>query len=390
MDTSMGKPDEPDLSDRPSPRKRQPVQKPSLRERLWRQIRYGGLTPGLYDQVLPRSLAYCCEDVRAVGALIGAVGIFYVSLSLMQLSDTARLLVPYSDAVAGGIVALALNPAVRNASNGAKFTYVYLCSALAIMHAMLIGTAYAVSSFPAIMFNVMLVAYAFIVVDIPLRFDLFAIGNLALFWVMAVRFKDPGTTLTVDLGDAVACTVIAIYINWYHTERAFDLYLQQLTVEHERDTDSLTNLRSKGSVQITVERMLSEGMQGTLVIMDLDHFKELNDTYGHLFGDEVLAYMGRTLHQSSRGNDVCGRFGGDEFLLFLPDANAQSTLAVIDRLRANLRAGSSELSHPVDDVRLSAGIAQSWEGCTYKELLGEADKALYAAKQGGRNQSVLR
>lgn len=365
-------------------------QKLSLGQRLWRQIRYGGLAPGLYEQVLPRSLDYCCGDVRAVGVLIGAVGVFYVSLSLMQLEGTARLLVPYSVAVAGGVIALALNPAVKHAGNGAKFAYVYLCAGLAILHAMLVGTAYAVPAFPAIMFNVMLVAYAFIVVDVPLRFDLFVLGTLAIFWVMASRFKDPGLTLTVDLGDAVACSVIAIYINWYHTERTFGLYLQQLTVEHERDTDSLTNLRSKGSVQIVVEQLLSEGVPGSLAIMDLDHFKDLNDTYGHMFGDEVIAYVGTTLQQRSRGEDVCGRFGGDEFLIFLPNADGKSAHAVVERLRESLRAGAGELTHPIEEVRLSAGIAQSWEGCTYRELFEEADQALYAAKHGGRNRSVMR
>lgn len=362
----------------------------SLGQRLWRHVRYGGLTPGLYEQVLPRSLDYCCDDVRAVGVLIGAVGVFYVSLSLMRLEGTARLLVPYSVAVAGGVIALALRPAVRHATNGGKFAYVYLCAGLAIMHAMLVGTAYAVPAFPAIMFNVMLVAYAFIVVDVPLRFDLFVVLTLALFWVLAGQFKDSGLTLTVDRGDAVACAVIAVYINWYHTERTFGLYLQQLTVEHERDTDDLTSLRSKGSVQITVERFLSEGVPGALVMMDLDHFKEVNDTYGHMFGDEVIAYVGATLRRRSRGEDVCGRFGGDEFLLFLPGATGESARAVVERLRTSLRAGTEGLSHPIGDVHLSAGIAQSWEGCTYRELFEEADKALYAAKQEGRNRTALR
>jgi diguanylate cyclase (GGDEF)-like protein len=128
--------------------------------------------------------------------------------------------------------------------------------------------------------------------------------------------------------------------------------------------------------------------------MDVDQFKAINDTLGHDFGDLVLSEVGAFLLRNSRGSDIACRFGGDEFVLILPEISLDTAVAKIESLQAGFErlvlASGSEV--PIK-VALSMGIASFPEdGATGKELLIVADKALYRAKAGlpGRRLSGLR
>ncbi|MNC41937.1 putative diguanylate cyclase YdaM [compost metagenome] len=119
----------------------------------------------------------------------------------------------------------------------------------------------------------------------------------------------------------------------------------------------------------------------------MDKFKFVNDTYGHLAGDEVLKRVAEILTASIRPGDICARYGGEEFVLLLPRTKPDHALTVAERIRKTLE--KSEVPLPMK-VTSSQGIAHyPTHGRTREELLGHADEALYAAKHNGRNRTVI-
>lgn len=125
----------------------------------------------------------------------------------------------------------------------------------------------------------------------------------------------------------------------------------------------------------------------TVVRFDIDHFKEVNDSYGHAAGDHLLAWLGHAVTEQIRGVDAAARDGGDEFVVVLSRSDAVAGLAFAERIRA-LIAESSERSGVPDEltVTLSAGVASRRGSARARDLLEEADRALYRAKAAGRNR----
>lgn len=153
----------------------------------------------------------------------------------------------------------------------------------------------------------------------------------------------------------------------------------------------LTGLYNRRWFDETLPRELARAAGGApvcLAILDLDHFKELNDSQGHAAGDRVLAELGRLLLADSGAGDLACRYGGEEFAVVMTDATLADGLRRIDALRA--RFGELVIPCPGGPVRarFSAGIAQSEHGEQAAELFARADAALYVAKRGGRDRVV--
>src|SRR5580704_6687669 len=129
----------------------------------------------------------------------------------------------------------------------------------------------------------------------------------------------------------------------------------------------------------------------SLLMLDIDHFKRLNDTFGHEAGDEVLRGVGRILSESVRSEDIACRYGGEEFLVILPATEAETALLRAEDIRG--RVGSMRIaSHgeTLKDVTVSIGVSTFPQaGKTVEDLVGAADRALYAAKISGRNRVNL-
>ena len=119
------------------------------------------------------------------------------------------------------------------------------------------------------------------------------------------------------------------------------------------------------------------------MMVDIDHFKQVNDTYGHLNGDAVLAELAQILVTGARESDVCARYGGEEFALILHETTESGARVLAERIRAKVAAatfpGGLKLT-------ISIGVAATDEAALFTQLIDRADQALYAAKQGGRNQ----
>jgi len=126
-----------------------------------------------------------------------------------------------------------------------------------------------------------------------------------------------------------------------------------------------------------------------VIIVDLDHFKLVNDTHGHLVGDRVLVAVSAILKAGVRPRDLAGRWGGEEFVVVLPDTNAAGALIVAERLRARIATELVERPEgPPLKVTASMGCATLGAESGSAQLIGNADRALYEAKHSGRNRVV--
>lgn len=157
--------------------------------------------------------------------------------------------------------------------------------------------------------------------------------------------------------------------------------------------DPLTAILNRRAFMLEYERELSrckrEQIGLALAIFDLDHFKDVNDNYGHLVGDQVLRHVANTLRASLRGHDVLGRYGGEEFALLMPGADTAAAMAGTERARLAVGERPVEAGRLSIPITVSAGVAvYGLNGLDWETLLRSADAALYEAKRGGRNRVV--
>jgi diguanylate cyclase (GGDEF)-like protein len=155
--------------------------------------------------------------------------------------------------------------------------------------------------------------------------------------------------------------------------------------------DPLTGLFNRRYLEETLPRELHRVQRGKsplcVAMLDLDHFKRFNDTFGHEVGDLLLRELGQVVHENLRMSDIACRQGGDEFLLVLADSSLEDTRERMEQIR--LLVKDLEIRH-LGKITISAGIVEAGEyGTTAGELLRAADKALYAAKQAGRDRIVV-
>jgi len=142
------------------------------------------------------------------------------------------------------------------------------------------------------------------------------------------------------------------------------------------------------------EQMASAGRENTpvsLVYFDIDHFKHVNDTYGHAVGDDVLISLSRHVGHILRHNEIFARVGGEEFVVMVSSGGLEQASQLAGRIMHAVRKLKIEVEggHPPVSVSLSLGVVEQRAGETLTDFLGRADAAMYAAKQAGRNQMVI-
>jgi len=161
------------------------------------------------------------------------------------------------------------------------------------------------------------------------------------------------------------------------------------TIREMATHDELTGVSNRRDLMETLERETSRATRHetplSLVMLDLDHFKVINDSHGHNTGDEVLRQVASTLDAGRRNVDYFGRYGGEEFLLVLPDTTPREAAVMVERLRREV-AGLRIDAAPKHRITLSAGISQYLPGEAPQAAIGRADEALYQAKAAGRNR----
>ncbi len=159
-------------------------------------------------------------------------------------------------------------------------------------------------------------------------------------------------------------------------------------------TDELTGVHNRRAFFQLGESLFSMASRShrplAVVMLDVDHFKRINDRYGHFAGDEVLRELARAVDARIRDSDVLGRFGGEEFVLVLPDTDPEQAMAFAERLRAGIADTDIEIDDDTLACTVSIGVAVLSEHClSLEQLLTRADEALFRAKAKGRNRSEL-
>ncbi len=160
-------------------------------------------------------------------------------------------------------------------------------------------------------------------------------------------------------------------------------------MQHDSLTGLYNHLAAKERLAAALQQAVAAKQPLAVAMLDIDHFKKINDGYGHPMGDQVIRSLAWFLRQRLRKTDIIGRYGGEEFLLVLPGADAARALEVLDRIRTDF----GQLRHPFNETWCSAtfsgGVAGLHGPADADALIRLADEALYAAKRAGRNRNVL-
>lgn len=189
------------------------------------------------------------------------------------------------------------------------------------------------------------------------------------------------------LGDKQKCLIEGLH----------SVYSSQTYLLDKKERDPLTHLLNRHSLDRIVNQVIDyyrsdktqvqvdTNKRSWLAVVDVDHFKKINDTYGHLFGDEVLVHMANIMRNNFRFSDFIFRFGGEEFLILINDTDDKGACVSLERLRKVVEA----YAFPGGSVTVSIGFACLDIKKSLSTLLEEADRAVYCAKNNGRNQVVF-
>ncbi|MBD3640524.1 MAG: GGDEF domain-containing protein [Marinobacter sp.] len=234
------------------------------------------------------------------------------------------------------------------------------------------------------------------------------VGDPGLFWLypclitsffltpprVAIAINVSSVVLMVVLGDAfsgleqmgsfVSTALVVSACAFVFASRNED---QRRRLEHLATIDPLTGVKNRRAMDeelaIAQAHASRTGISCALILLDIDHFKQINDEYGHSVGDQVLVELVKVLRKNTRKSDQLFRYGGEEFVLLLPDGAGVRT--VISNLQQLLR---THVKHPGGSITASFGVAELDWGETVDSWLARADDALYQAKETGRNRAV--
>ncbi|MES9889313.1 MAG: diguanylate cyclase [Candidatus Sedimenticola sp. 6PFRAG1] len=175
-----------------------------------------------------------------------------------------------------------------------------------------------------------------------------------------------------------------------------DLRVELEQVRKQAITDPLTGLANRTAFFDAMDEAITATYDNPtplcVIMFDIDHFKNVNDTHGHIIGDKVIRFVADTLHQSIKGKDTASRYGGEEFSVILPDTSPEGAQKLANHIRETIagtnlvKTGSRE---SLGKITISGGVALYQAGEEPKEFIGRADEALYASKHGGRNMISL-
>jgi diguanylate cyclase (GGDEF)-like protein len=196
--------------------------------------------------------------------------------------------------------------------------------------------------------------------------------------------------LTIYYLRAIAQRVLeGIALQFTNASLAAQLRVALLAVRQDAATDALTGQGNRRALdELLKEQIALAGKSSqacSVLMLDIDFFKKINDTHGHMVGDDALRAFARRVCEYLRAGDVCARFGGEEFVVVLPGTRLQTALEVGERLRAGVEKAPL-LTTPLVAVTVSIGAASLVPGQTAEDLLNTVDAAVYAAKRNGRNQ----
>ncbi len=156
-------------------------------------------------------------------------------------------------------------------------------------------------------------------------------------------------------------------------------------------TDPLTKLKNRRALFTAMEETIASEKELSLMMLDIDFFKKVNDKYGHVIGDKVICFIAQTLTANLKGDDVIARIGGEEFAVLLPSTGIRHAIGLAETIRQSVsktRLSIPKTQEKLDSVSISIGVALYKKGESCEAFLDRADRALYSAKNTGRNKVV--
>ena len=235
---------------------------------------------------------------------------------------------------------------------------------------------------PAATFFVLLLITPMFMMDKPffMAIELTAASTLFIFWMHEVK---PHDIWLMDFVNAITFTVIGVFLNIIANSVRIKEFILTREINLQKDLDDLTGLRNKGALTREINEFLADPLtdKGLMFMLDIDRFKAINDTYGHDIGDRVIAQLGSFLNKTFVNNEITGRFGGDEFIVFIRD---NDNLDTVSNVAEEIIAGAAEnvvLPKPEEKISVSIGVAiYKGDEKSYSEIFKKADVALYIAK----------
>ena len=246
-------------------------------------------------------------------------------------------------------------------------------------------------NFPATSFVAFLLITPMFMIDKPyfMAIELGAASAIFLIWMHGVK---PYEIWIYDLVNVVVYTVVGMFLHIISNSLRIREFVLRRKIDIQKDTDEMTGLKNKGALTRAINEYLAdeETDKGVLFMLDVDRFKAINDTYGHDVGDDVIAQIGAFLGGRFTGDEIVGRFGGDEFIVFVKGTDDPDAAG---RLADGLIAGVAEsVSLPDKQQKLCVSIGAAvyrGEEKNYSEIFKKADVALYQSKSDSEKKFCI-
>ena len=235
---------------------------------------------------------------------------------------------------------------------------------------------------PATTFIVMLLITPMFMIDKPyfIAIELGSASAVFLIWMHGVKLYD---IWRVDAVNVITYTFVGFFLHMIANSVRIKEFVLSREIRIQKDTDDLTGLMNKGAVTREINDFLADESKnkGLMFLLDIDRFKSINDTYGHDVGDNVIRDFGAILHDMFTQGEIVGRFGGDEFIVFIKDTDDVTTAENTARRIITDAAEKIQLPNSKWDFSVSVGIA-AYHGAekNYSEIFKKADIAMYKAK----------
>ena len=194
------------------------------------------------------------------------------------------------------------------------------------------------------------------------------------------------------LNIALSMIILIMYIHEVAMDKAQKYEQDSLSVLEKLSlNDALTGIANRRRINNLLDNEYERAQRYqtpfSIVLFDIDHFKKINDTYGHLMGDNTLKKLSKLVNETIRKTEIVGRWGGEEFILILPETNINSGFLVAEKIRKII--SKTKFKDLGDRLTCSFGVSEYQQGITLDELIEQADQALYKAKENGRNMVTV-
>ena len=339
---------------------------------------YCGIEKDEYNAIKKDAYVSNFEVWKILHFLMAALfGILFIFSFVIEIMESNRML--YLSTFAYSLLIIGLFFIMKKDSIIAQFL-IYLT--ISILFLFGIGLTIRNPESQAVSFIGFLIITPMFMIDKPffMAFELSAASAVFLAWTYHVK---PYDVWQVDLANVIPFTIIGIFLNVIANSLRIKEFVLTRKLNLQKDTDDLTGLKNKGAIIREIERFLADehSGKGIMYVMDIDHFKSINDTYGHDVGDDVILQFGRCLDELFTGDAIVGRFGGDEFIVFIKNKDDKDTACRFAEDIVKNCAEKVVYAEGADRISTSIGIAiYQGEEKEYSELFKKADRALYEAK----------